>query len=148
MAKLTDWDSTEFDGGEFSWGPGLQENRARGAGLPSSPGNPGGERPLTAFERLQATRMTDPDNPEANEDDVYNQNVTQSGLNEDGTYRPGTLRSGVTKRVTQGPTAPSAGQHAKIDPSKYNVGHSPDGYQDGSGQAWRDSVPPNPVHHD
>lgn len=148
MAQLTNWDDTEKFGGGFSWGPGLMENRGRGSSLPSSPGNPGGERALTAFEQLQAMRMTDTDNPEANEDDVYNVGVTQSGLNEDGTYKPGTLRAGVTKRVVQDATLPQSGQHGKLDASKYNPDHEADGYQDGSGQAWRDSVPPNPVHHD
>ena len=148
MAQLTNWDDTEKFGGEFSWGPGMMENRARGSGLPSSPGNPGGDRGLTAFEQLQATRMTDTDNPDANEDDVYNVDVSASGVNEDGTYKPGTLRSSVTKRVTQDPVLPTAGQHARLDASKYNPDHEADGYQDGSGAAWRASVPPNPVRHD
>lgn len=132
---------------EFSYGPGLADARVA---IPGQGGGGVGEgmasRALSAYEQLRATRLTDPSNPDANENDVFVKDATHSGSNEDGTYRPGTLRPDVTAPVVVEAALPSpVGQHAMIDPSKYNPGHEPDGYQDGEGQAWRDSVPPNPV---
>ena len=141
------FDAAESRGSEFSHGPGLTAPLV-GSGGQGGASLAGGQdaRTLSAYEQLRATRLTDPANPEANEDDVFTKNVTHSGSNEDGTYKPGTLRPGVTAPMKMDPVLPSpTGQDAIIDPSKYNPGHEPDGYQDGAGQAWRDSVPPNPV---
>lgn len=146
MAKLNKLDATENLASEYSWGPGLFPNRSAGSSLPSTPGNPGGEAALTAFERARATRMTDPANPEANEQDVYSVGVTHSSTNADGTWKPGTLREGVTTPVRVGPGLPTGGQHGKIYSDRFNPGHEPDGVQNGEGAAWRDSVPPNPKY--
>lgn len=146
MARISKADATENVPTEFSWGPGLAAPR------PAIPGQGGGgvgngmeSQPLSPYEQLRATRMTDTSNELASEDDVFVKDATHSGANEDGTYKPGTLRPGVTAPVTQDNALPGNGQYAIIDPSKYNPGHEPDGYQDGEGQEWRDSVPPNPV---
>lgn len=124
---------------EFSWGSGNVPNPASGY-------------PLSAFDRLRATRLTDPSNPEASEDDVYSPNVSRSeGDPELGTYASGTLRAGATQPVTEERFAPTAGQHRVIHSDRYNPPsggrpkHYPDGYQDGAGEEWRNSVPPNPV---
>ena len=141
------FDVAEFRGSEFSHGPGLTAPLV-GSGGQGGAGLAGGQaaRTLSAYERLRATRLTDPANPEASEEDVYLNGATQSGVNEDGTYKPGTLRPEVTPPMRMDPVLPPpTGQDAIIDPSKYNPGHEPDGYQDGEGQTWRDSVPPNPV---
>ena len=125
--------------GEFSWGSGLIPNPASGY-------------PLSAYDQLRATRLTDPANPEASEDDVYSPTVTQSHVDEaTGLFVYGTLRPSATQPVTEAEFAPTDGQHKIVDPSRYNYAeggrpaHDPEGYQDGAGQAWRDSVPPNPV---
>lgn len=146
MARISKADATEKVPTELSWGAGLAAPR------PQIPGQGGGgvgkgmeSQPLSPYEQLRATRMTDSANPDASEDDVFVNGATHSGTNEDGTYKPGTLRPGVTAPVTQGNVLPGNGQHGIIDPSRYNPGHEADGYQDGEGQAWRDSIPPNPV---
>lgn len=132
------------DIGEFSFGSGQRPPLASGA-------------PITPYERLRATRMTDSANPEANEDDVWSVDVTRTHMDEDensetyGTSIPGTLRPEVTQPVTEEEFAPSTGQHRIIRTDRFNPArngypkHYPDGYQDGSGEEWRDSVPPNPV---
>ena len=146
MARISKADATENVPSDFSWGLGLTPplvgSGGQGGGAVGTGSSP---RTLSAYERLKATRMTDPSNPDASENDVYNKNVTKSGSNPDGTYKPGTLRPGATPPVRMDPVLPSGGQHGTIDPTKYNPGHEPDGFQDGEGQAWRDSVPPNPV---
>lgn len=146
MAKLNKHDATESIPPEFSWGEGLAPPTI---GIPGQGGAPVGEgmaeRTLSPYERLRATRMTDASNPEANEDEVFVKDPSYSGANEDGTYKPGNLRPGVTAPVRMSAELPSKGQHGKIDASKYNPGHEADGFQDGEGQQWRDSVPPNPV---
>ncbi|UVK63885.1 hypothetical protein SEA_LILYPAD_82 [Gordonia phage LilyPad] len=119
--------------GEFSYGDGLV--------APPSAGHQ-----LTPYEQLRATRLTDTANPEANEDDVFVKGATQGHTDpETGLYVPGTLRPGVTPPVQEEGRPPAVGQHRTIDPSRYNKGHDPEGMQDGEGQAWRDSIPPNPV---
>lgn len=139
-------DATENIPSEFSWGRGLAAPR------PAIGGQGGGgvlngmeSQGLSPYEQLRATRMTDPDNPDADESLVYVKDATVSGENEDGTYKPGNLRPGATPPVREDGVLPSGGQHGIIDPTKYNPGHEPDGFQDGEGQTWRDSVPPNPV---
>ncbi|AOE44898.1 hypothetical protein BI084_gp86 [Gordonia phage Terapin] len=119
--------------GEFSYGDGLM--------APPSEG-----RVYTPYERMRAMRATDPANPEANEDDALLAGATQSHIDPvTGLHVPGTLDAGVTPLVKESGPPPRVGQHARIDPSRYNQGHDPEGMQDGEGQAWRDSVPPNPV---
>lgn len=135
---------------EFSWGGGLHP-----------PLNRGGT--LSAYDRLRATRMTDPDNPDASEDDVWSPTVTTShGASEievgpEGTgpelgeWVPGTLRAGTTQAVTETEPSSTSGQHKKIYSDRYNgprngrPAHDPEGYQDGAGAEWRNSIPPNPV---
>ncbi|QNJ55394.1 hypothetical protein SEA_LITTLEFELLA_83 [Gordonia phage LittleFella] len=124
---------------EFSWGSGLVPNPASGY-------------PLSPYDQLRATRLTDPTNPEADEGDVYSPNATQGHVDPvTGLWVEGTLRPHATQPVTEEEFAPSNGQHKIVDPSRYNYAeggrpaHDPEGYQDGSGQEWRDSIPPNPV---
>lgn len=141
------FDVAEIRGGELSFGPGLAAPRAASGGQGGGGVGKGAEaRDLSPYERLRATRLTDPANPDANEEDVFVKGATHSGTNEDGTYKPGTLRPEVTAPVRMDPVLPADPKRdAIIDPSKYNPGHEPDGFQDGSGQDWRNSVPPNPV---
>lgn len=120
------------DESEFSHGSGLMAPQGRGY-VP------------TAYDRLRATRLTDPANPNANEENVLLPNPSQTSTDKDGVVTPGDQKSGSTIMVTETGGASTSGQHAIIDPSKWNKGHEPDGEQDGSGQAWRDSMPPNPV---
>lgn len=117
---------------EFSWGNGLQAPQGRGY-VPS------------AFDRLKATRLTDHDNPDASEEAVLEFGVSVSGLDEDGIYIPGNQRMNTTVLVQESEATASSGQFTPIDPSRYNRGHESDGEQDGSGAAWRASVPPNRV---
>lgn len=118
---------------EFNYGGGLSAPPAAG-------------HELSPYERLRATRLTDTTNPEANEDDVFVAGATQSHSDPvTGVYVPGTLRPGVTPPVKETNIRPSTGQHAPIDPSTYSPDHDPEGMQDGEGQAWRDTYPPNPV---
>ena len=115
---------------EFSWGMGLQAPPARGY-VP------------TAFDRLKASRLTDIDNPEASEDAILEFGASMSGLDENGIYVPGDQRMNTTSLVTEDEARASTGQFAPLDPLRYNPGHEADGEQDGSGAAWRASVPPN-----
>lgn len=117
---------------EFSWGIGLQAPPARGY-VPD------------AFDRLKATRLTDHDNPEASEEAILEANVTVSSRDENGIYIPGNQRMNSTPLVQETAPIASTGQFKPIDPTKYNPGHESDGEQDGSGAAWRASVPPNPI---
>ena len=123
------------DPSEFSHGRGLAGNLGRGY-------------VLSPYEKLKATRMTDPGNPEASEEDVYTESATHSSVDADGVYVAGTLRSGVTKPVTQSGEIPSSGQHKRLDPSRYTPGHDPEGDQSGEAARWRNSVPPNPVGYE
>lgn len=119
------------DHGEFSWGSGLMPPTARGY----TP---------TAYDRLRATRMTDPANPEASEEAVLDGTATHSTTDADGLYVPGDMKADITPLTTETGPAPSSGQHKPVDPSRYNSGHEADGEQDGAGAAWRASVPPYP----
>lgn len=120
------------DQSEFSYGSGLMAPQGRGH-VP------------TPFERLRAMRLTDPSNPNANEENVLLPNVSQTGTDEDGRYLPGDQKSGSTPMVVETGGASATGQHKPIDPGKWNKDHYADGFQDGSGEAWRQSMPPNPV---
>lgn len=120
------------DYGDFSYGSGLMAPPERGH-IP------------TAYERLRATRLTDPSNPEASEDAVLTPNATHSSTDSLGVYVPGDLKPGVTPMVTETGPAPSTGQHKIINPLVPNEGHEADGEQNGAGRLWRASVPSNPV---
>lgn len=130
--------------GEFEWGAGLHPP------LGVDPGGNGGAV-VSPYDRLRATRMTESTNPDASEDDVWSASVTQSEVDEDGMWVAGTLRTGTTVPVTETGPAPSDGQHRIIHTDRYNPAsdgrpkHYADGYQDGEGEAWRASIPPNPV---
>lgn len=140
--------------GEYSWGAGLTPPPNRDFG--------GGGYVPTAYDRLRATRLTDRDNPTASEQAILEGTATRSTVasEEKGVvYSGGDLRAvpsgigddfdGPTPLVSVAEMARSAalsqGQHRIIDPSKWNKGHESDGEQDGSGAAWRASVPPWPV---
>lgn len=98
----------------------------------------------TAYDRLRATRMTDPANPNASEEAILEGTATHSSLDSDGRPVDGDMLPEITPLVLEtGPSA-STGQHKPIDPSTWNPGHEADGLQDGAGAAWRASVPPNP----
>lgn len=92
--------------------------------------------------RLGMRYQTDAANPEADEEGTLVVNPTQTHLDEaNGVIVMGDLDQYATPRVREtGPSKP-----AGIDPSKYNVGHYADGLQDGAGEAWRESLPPNLV---
>lgn len=115
---------------EFSWESGIQANPKRGY-VPNG------------YDRLRAIHQSDPDNPEASEEAILNGTASEGSYDEDGLWQPGDLRDGATNPVTESGELPTTG---KVDSSKYNPGHEPDGLQDGEGKAWRDSVPPNPVN--
>ncbi len=110
-------------------------------------------RGRSAYEQLRAMRMTDVDNPEASEADVFKVDVSQTSVSpEDGSYVAGTLRAGATKAVTEKKLMGDlvTGQFEKVDPGKFNgdgggVVHHSDGLQDGEGDLWREGLPPNPV---
>lgn len=114
---------------EFSWGKGLVPPQLRGY-VP------------TNRTYLSAQYQTDAANPGANIEGTLVPNPTQSHADpKTGMYVPGDLDVGATPRVREvGPSRP-----AGIDPSKYNPGHYADGLQNGEGDAWRASLPPNPV---
>lgn len=131
--------AVKVGGGEFSWGEGLVSPPGRG-GVP------------TLHDRHRARFITDQDNPDADENAVLELNATQSRLEKvgevEGVYVAGHLRGGATPMVTQDGPVPTTGQFRKIDPSLPKGGHNDhhaDGMQDGSGDAWRASLPPNPV---
>lgn len=124
--------------GEFSHGGGILPPQGRGY-VP------------TNLDRHRARMQTDSANPEANEEDALLPNSTESSLSTDGlgTYVPGTRRSGSTPLVTETGGLPATGQFKRLDPSLPKGGdpeHYADGLQDGSGDAWRASLPPNPVN--
>lgn len=54
-------------------------------------------------------------------------------------------RPGFTPRVREVGPSSKVGQHKPVDTSVYTEGHYADGQQDGLGDAWRASLPPNPV---
>jgi hypothetical protein len=114
---------------EFSHGKGLVPPQVRGY-VP------------TDRVWLNAAYQTDPGNPEASIEGTLVANPTQSHRDPvTGVYVPGDLDVSATPRVREvGPSKP-----AGIDTSKYNPGHFADGQQDGLGDAWRASLPPNPV---
>lgn len=118
---------------DFSWGRGMSPPEIRGY-------------ELTNFDQLKMAQSTDPSNPGADEARTRVANPTESHIDEStGLWVGGDMREGQTPRVReQGPSSTS-GQHAIIDPTKYTKGHYADGHQDGSGDAWRASLPPNPV---
>lgn len=138
MATMNAAERGESLPGEFSWGPGLMPNRDAGGGNVPGPG-------LSSYDQLRATRMTDPANPEASEDDVFSRGVSVSSADSEGRHVAGTLRESVTPAVRTNPGMPSTGQHGRIVSGEFNYGHQSDGLQDGSGAAWRASVPSNPV---
>lgn len=91
---------------------------------------------------LNAAYQTDSANSGATVEGTLVANPSQSHPDPvTGLYVPGDLDQHATPRVREtGPSVP-----AGIDTSKYNVGHYADGMQDGSGDEWRNSLPPNPV---
>ncbi len=123
------------DPSEFSHGSGLQPPQSRGY-VP------------TAYDRLLATRLTDPANPNASESAILEGNVSVSTVDADGRYVPGDQRSGTTPRVVETGPAPATGQHTPVDPSTYNKGHDPEGLQDGEGEQWRATIPGPPITDD
>lgn len=116
---------------ELSWGTGLMAPQGRGY-VP------------TAYDRLRASRMTDSSNPDANEDAILEGTATHSTTDRDGLYVAGDMKADITPLVTETGPSSSSGQHKIVDPLRFNPGHEADGFQDGSGAAWRASVPPNP----
>lgn len=114
---------------EFCWGKGIEPPQERGY------------QP-TEFDKLKAIYLTEKTNPNANEDATRVATPTVSHVDEKtGLYVAGDLRAGVTQRVVEkGPSAPQT-----VFPDRYNIGHEPDGIQDGNGRAWRENQPPNPV---
>ena len=127
---------------EFGSGRGLHPPLGRGA-------------VLSPYDRLRATRMTDSSNPEASEDDVWSPTVTQTHTDpKTGLCVSGTLRPGVTVPVVETGPSSTSGQHKIVRTDAYNPpsggrpAHDPEGYQDGEGAAWRNSVPPNPVDYE
>jgi hypothetical protein len=114
---------------EFSYGKGMVPPQNRGY-IP------------TNRDLLNAAYQTDPANEGATVEGTLVANPSQSHPDPiTGVYVPGDLDQYATPRVREtGPSVP-----AGIDPGKYNPGHYADGLQDGSGDAWRASLPPNPV---
>jgi hypothetical protein len=118
---------------EFSYGQGLSAPEARG-------------HEPTQYEQLVAMRQTDSANPNASEEGTRVTNPTRSHIDpERGTYVPGDLRPEANQMVRETGPSRTDGSFKRIDTSQYNPGHHADGQQDGLGQAWRDSLPPNPV---
>lgn len=152
---------------DYSWGAGLVPptvDSGESAGSRTGAGGGAGAvgRGRSAYEQLRAMRMTDVDNPEASEADVFKVDVSQTSVSpEDGSYVAGTLRAGATKAVTEKKLMGDlvTGQFEKVDPGKFNVRrvrwgndgdgggvvHHSDGLQDGEGDLWREGLPPNPV---
>lgn len=88
--------------------------------------------------------QSDPDNPDASEENILNGLASEGEYDSEGAWVPGDLRYGATNPVTESGALPTDG--ARVDPSKYQKDHEPDGLQNGEGKAWRESVPPNPVN--
>ncbi len=128
MVHLAVQTCTIYEMSEFSIDKGIWPNPGRGA-------------ITTPYQRLVATRLTDPGNPDASEENILNGTATQSHQDENGVYVPGDLREDVTNPITETPALPAGGI---INPQVYNPGHDPEGMQDGEGKAWRDSISPNP----
>ena len=114
---------------EFSFGQGLSGNPANGY-VPS------------VYERLRAVHQTDSTNPNASEEAILAGTATRAHVDSDGVYHDGDLSVEATNPVIELPGLPQTG---KVDASKYNPGHEPDGLQDGEGREWRASIPPNPI---
>lgn len=123
---------------EFTHGQGILPNSARG--YQPDP-----------VDMLRAIRQTDPTNPEADVMAAFEAKPSQGSMDELGVWTPGNLRNEATPFVTETGPSSTAGQHKRIDPSRPRGGdpeHYADGLQDGAGDAWRASLPPNPVTHD
>lgn len=118
---------------EFSHGKGLLPPEVRGY-VPTN-------RVL-----LNAMYQTDSANPDATIEGTFVANPTKTHIDpETGIPVLGDLDEYATPRVREIGVSSSSGQHKRIDVGRYNKGHFPDGQNDGLGQAWRDSLPPNPV---
>jgi hypothetical protein len=119
----------EPGGGEFSYGRGLLAPQERGAIYP-------------ARVLMGAVYQLDPANPDADIQGTFVANPTQTHVDPVTQVAVmGDLEEGATPRVRETGQVKSSG----IDPSKFNPGHYADGLQDGSGDIWRASLPPNPV---
>lgn len=114
---------------EFSHGKGLMPPVERGY-------------EPTPFDRLKAIYQTEKSYAEANEEGTFSPTPTRAHVDEKtGLYVPGDLRNDATQRVVEkGPSKPQ-----EVFPDRYNMGHEPDGIQDGSGRRWREDQPPDPV---
>lgn len=119
----------EPGGSEFSWGKGLVAPLERG-------------HTPTNRQILSAMYSTDAANPLAEYADVWKTDATTTHIDpKTGQIVNGTMSEWATPKVRESGAVKSAG----INPLKYNPGHYADGLQDGSGDAWRASLPPNPV---
>lgn len=116
---------------EFSHGKGMSPPEVRGY-IP------------TNVDQLLAERQTDPANPDASWQGTRSASPTVSHLDSLGRYVPGDLRPEATPRVRE--SGLSGG--TRINPAVVNADHYADGLQDGSGDAWRASLPANPQPHD
>lgn len=122
---------------EFSHGKGLLPNLTR---------HP--EQVADNRVMLRAIYQTDSANPDADALGTLVPKPSQSHTDDFGLYVPGNLATGMTPVVREVGPSSRVGQFKVIDPSKPKGGdkaHHADGTQDGSGQSWRDSQPPNPV---
>lgn len=120
---------------EYSWGRGI---------LP--PGSRGYE--FEPVDMLRAIRQTDSTNPNAVAEDALVAGASEGTVDELGVFTPGTLAPGSTPLVVESGVSSSSGQHKRINPLLPKGGdpeHFSDGLQDGSGEFWRASLPPNPV---
>lgn len=124
--------------GEFSYGQGIIPSLVRGY-VPDN------------RDMLLAIRQTDSENPAASAMAALAANPSQGSFDELGVWTPGDLRADATPLVRENTPSSTVGQHKRLDPSRARGGdpaHHPDGVQDGSGDAWRASLPPNPVTED
>ncbi len=120
---------------EYSWGAGLLPNPVRGY----EPDN---------RDRLMAIRQTDTTNPAADVEALFKPGVTQGTTDDFDVVTPGNMQRDSTPLVTEVGPSSSVGANRRLNPLKARggvIGWEPDGLQDGSGAAWRASLPPNPV---
>lgn len=121
--------------GEFIFGKGIVPNAERGY-VPD---------PIDVH---RAIMQTDSTNPDADHMKLLAANPSQGSVDELGVFTPGDMEPGKTPLVREVGPSSSSGQHKRIDPLKARGGdpeHYADGLQDGAGDAWRASLPPNPV---
>ena len=99
-------------------------------------------------DMLMAIRQTDPINPEADVMAAFDAKPSQGSFDKLGVWTPGNLRNEATPMVVETGLSSTAGQHKRINPALPKGGdpeHHADGFQDGSGDLWRASLPPNPI---